>query len=178
MKSTEQNKVIFSDEVSHLRVHFIWKYEVILLLTTRCHYWGVHLIWWYTSSEKMTSFCSVHFIWKDYLIMLLAIRCHYWGVHLIWGYTSSAKMTSFCSVHFVWKDDLILLLDTRCHYFGGTSYLSVHFIWKYELISGLGLAPQRSFLQKTNKYNYKKIFGICNTLLGRNQELPLLMQLQ
>ena len=25
-----------------------------------------------------------------------------------------------------------------------------------------------------NKYNYKKIFGICNTLLGRNQELPCL----
>ena len=24
-----------------------------------------------------------------------------------------------------------------------------------------------------NKYNYKKIYGICNTLLGRNQELPL-----
>ena len=24
-----------------------------------------------------------------------------------------------------------------------------------------------------NKYNYKKCFGICNTLLGRNQELPL-----
>ena len=24
-----------------------------------------------------------------------------------------------------------------------------------------------------NKYNYKKIFGICNTLLGRSQELPL-----
>ena len=24
-----------------------------------------------------------------------------------------------------------------------------------------------------NKYNYKKIFGICNNLLGRNQDLPL-----
>ena len=24
-----------------------------------------------------------------------------------------------------------------------------------------------------NKHNYQKIFGICNTLLGRNQELPL-----
>ena len=23
-----------------------------------------------------------------------------------------------------------------------------------------------------NKYNYKKIFGICNNLLGRNQDLP------
>ena len=25
-----------------------------------------------------------------------------------------------------------------------------------------------------NKYNYKKFFGICNNLLGRNQNLPLL----
>ena len=24
-----------------------------------------------------------------------------------------------------------------------------------------------------NKHKYKKVFGICNTLLGRNQELPL-----
>ena len=27
--------------------------------------------------------------------------------------------------------------------------------------------------QNEKKYNYKKLFGICNTLLWRNQELPL-----
>ena len=37
-------------------VHIIWKDDLILLLATRCHYQGVHLIFMCTSSENMSSF--------------------------------------------------------------------------------------------------------------------------
>ena len=59
---------------SHLRVHFIWKDDfillcmlhlkddLILLLATRCHYWGD------------TSHLSIHFIWKYELISGLVLH--------------------------------------------------------------------------------------------------------
>ena len=65
-----------------------WPY-VVLLLATRCLYWGSQLIWGYTSSYDMNKSR-----WP-YMVLLLATRCLYWGLGVSSsdGYRSSEKMT-------------------------------------------------------------------------------------
>ena len=92
---------ISSEGTLHLKIwgHSALGHQMSLL--------GVHLIWGYTSSERMNSICSVHFISKDDLILLcthhlkrwpnsaFGHQMSLWGVHLIWVYTSSENMRSF-----------------------------------------------------------------------------------
>ena len=50
------------------------------------------------------------------------------------------------------------------------------FYTQYCKVSNMLSLAKKDFYKATlneNKHNYKKIFGICNTLLGRSQELPL-----
>ena len=142
--------------------HFIWKVDLILwLFQMGSHWrhrlgnswsvvigsfaWGVYLNL-NTSSEYMSSYlmsmctssCSLHltttggYIWQLICTLHLKIWTHIWCLCALY------------LVHFIF-------FTSSDNYWGGISdSLSGHFIWKYELISGLGLASQRSFLQKTN----------------------------
>ena len=50
------------------------------------------------------------------------------------------------------------------------------FYTQHCMVSNMLSLAKKDFYKATlneNKHNYKKILGICNTLLGRSQELPL-----
>ena len=83
-------------------VHIIWKDDLILLLATRCHYWGVHLIFMCTSSENMSSFwvCILHHRGlfyerpinpETYLLSFI----FYWYLLLLWLYLINNKINYY-----------------------------------------------------------------------------------
>ena len=82
-------------------MHFIWKLDLILILATRCHYQGVHLISVCTSSENLTYLCTssenLTYFWS-------------WppdattrGVHLISVCTSSENMSSLWNILLLYR---------------------------------------------------------------------------
>ena len=105
----------------------------------------------YTSSENMNSYL-MSVCTSSSSLQLTRPRRVYLTAYL---YTSSENMNSYLMS--VWTSSCSLHLTTM----GGISdSLSGHFIWKYELILGLGLAPQRSFLWKTNQVLQQLL--LCN----------------
>ena len=118
-----------------------WPY-VVLLLATRCLYWGVHL----------TVICLLNCILQNVKLTLHNTDLDH--------QMPLPEGTSDCTLHSqlyssTCQDDLMLYWSWP----PDASTGGVCLIWNFELILGLGLASQRSFLWKTNKFFVPELFG-------------------